>query len=158
MYIMNLIVDICLTKNCINNTPRWKFISKNKQLKKLNDDIYKFKNLDIFSASDNMITFLLSLDKDTVKHIDGSLFMYSDTFLCMDIEYNNDYPITSFSYYPKSNRFEVWNEDVGYTVYRNTKISNRINKMWEPLTDKIKERYLEIIIQAAEYITKPLTK
>lgn len=153
MYIMDLIMDICLTKNKLNNIPKWKFITKNKQIKNLDNSISEFLESDIFNASDSMITFLLSLDKNIFNNINNNPPIYCGSSLCMDIQYDNHYN-TSFVYYPKSNRFEVWSEDIAYTIYRNTKISNQINNMWEPLTYKIKEKYLEIIIQVAEYISK----
>lgn len=150
MYIMNLIHEICLTKNNISNIPKWKIITKNKQEKKLNKDISEFKNSDIFSASENIISFLLSLDKEITNHITGFLY-YTDTYLHIEVLDINEV-ITDVVYFPNSNRFEIGNKNVGYTIYRNNKICNRIDKMWEPLTVKIKERYLDIIIQMAEYI------
>ena len=150
MYIMNLIQDICLTKNYINNIPKWKFISKNKQIKKLNKNISEFLNLDIFNASNNIITFLLSLGKEITKHVDGYLW-YDDT--CISIEVLDNEEIFKVDYYPRSNRFEIGCSYMHYSIYRNTKISNRINKMWGPLTDKIKKRYLNIILQMAEFIS-----
>lgn len=150
MYIMNLIHDICLTKNHINNTPRWKFISKNKQTKKLDNNISNFLNLDIFASSENMISFLLSLGEQITKNINGYLF-YDDA--CMCIEVVDDGVNIRVEYYPRSNRFEIKSDYLAYSIYRNTKICNHIRKIWEPLTIKIKERYIEIIIQMAEYIS-----
>ena len=71
MYIMNLIHEICLTKNKINHTPKWRILTKNKQEKKLNNHISEFLNSDIFSASENIISFLLSLDKVITNNITG---------------------------------------------------------------------------------------
>ena len=157
MYIMNLIHDICLTKNSINSTPRWKFISKIKLTQKLNSDISEFLKLDVFSASENVLSFLLSLDRETTKHINGYL-SYDEAYILIEV-LENDGTNTDVTYYPRSNRFEIWNKYVSYTIYRNTKISNIINKMWEPLTNEIKERYLDMIIQMADnIITKPLPK
>lgn len=151
MNIMNLIHDICLTKNSINNTPKWKFITKNKQEKRFDKDISDFLNLDIFSASEHMISFLISLGRGITKYIDGYL-KYNDVHIAVQVFDDNIATITNVTYYPLSNRFEIENDHVHYTIYRNTKISNHVNKMWEPLTHKIKKRYLEIIIQMAEYL------
>lgn len=150
MYIMNLIHDICLTKNKINNIPKWKIITRSKEVKRLNNDMIEFLNLDIFSASDNIITFLLSLNLN--NEIRDTIPNYNESFIHVDIGKDT---IIHVDYYPRSNRFEVWDKDVAYTIYRNTKICNHINKMWEPLTMKIKEEYLKIIIQIAEYVLTP---
>lgn len=149
MNIMNLIHDICLTKNSINNTPNWRFISKNKYKKKLNNNILEFLNLDIFSASDNMISFLVSLGSEITCNINGYL-RYCEIYITIQIPESN---ITTITYYPTSNRFEVENDYIRYTIYRNNKISNNINNVWEPLTHKIKKRYIDIIIQMADYLT-----
>lgn len=148
MYIMNLIHDICLTKIRINNIPRWKFISKNKEMKNLDRKMSEFLNLDIFNASDNIITFLISLNKKIYNDNIGNIW-YTDTFIAFNIP-DDIGRETNITYYPISNHFEIWNNDVAYNIYRNTKISNRINKMWEPLTNNIKERYLNIIIHIVE--------
>lgn len=148
MYIMNLIHEICINKYYINITPKWKFITKRKRIKNFNDSISKFMDLDIFSLSDNVISFLLSWNKET-ETVAGYLY-YNDSCLCIEV-LDNDNNI-KVDYYPKSNRFEIRGY-VSYSIYRNTKTSKYINGMWEPLTEKIKERYLEIILQIAEYIS-----
>lgn len=150
MDIMNLIHDICLTKNKINNTPKWRFIEGYKQSKRLNEDIINFLDLDIFNASENIISFLVCFNEETLdKNVNGFL-QSSATFIKIQIQ--DDQNTTHIMYLPKRNRFEINNKDVAYTIYRNTKISNQISKMWEPLTHKIKERYVEIILNLAEYI------
>lgn len=150
MYIMNLIHDICLTKNSINNTPKWRFITKNKQTKKLNKNIAEFLELDVFSASNNIITFLNSLDREIVTSAIGSIW-FTTTFIALDV-YDKNNIETNITYYPESGRFEIWNNNVSYTIYRNNKVSNKINKMWEPLVVNIKKKYLDIIIKIADYI------
>lgn len=152
MNIMNLIHDICLTKNKIINTPKWRLFERYKQSKRLNEDTLNFLNLDIFNASENMITFLLSLDRKIIENNIKGFITYDTTFLVLLIL--GDTTNTYVYYHPKFNRFEITNDNVAYTIYRNSKISTKINKMWEPLTHKIKERYLEIIIQIAEYISQ----
>lgn len=152
MYIMNLIHDICLTINDINNTPKWKFITKHKQIKKLNENRLNFLDLNIFSSSDNVLTFLLAINDYNPESIPGLAF--NKAWLHIDIIDDNIH----IDYYPNSNRFEIWGSTVAYTIYRNTKNSNKINNMWEPLSCKMKKRYLEIIIQMAEYISQPLNK
>lgn len=152
MDIMNLIHEICLTKIKINNTPKWRFITKNKLIKNLDNAISKFLDLDIFAASDYMITFLSSLDKNIIKNIEiNRMVIYCATMITMDIIDDNSV-VTTFTYYPETKRFEVWNKDVAYTIYRNTKICNRINKMWEPLCDNIKTQYIDIITKSVEYM------
>ena len=152
MDIMNLIHEICLTKIKINNTPKWRFITKNKLIKNLDNTISKFLDLDIFAASDYMITFLSSLDKNIVKNIEiNRMVIYCATMITMDI-IDDSSVVTTFTYYPETKRFEVWNKDVAYTIYRNTKICNRINKMWEPLCDNIKTQYIDIITKSVEYM------
>lgn len=150
MDIMNLIHDICLLKNSINHTPKWKFISRNKLIKKLDEDISEFKNLDIFSASENIISFLISVDKEIVKCIDIDSILYDYSYLTLDMRTGNI--ITTITYLPTLNSFEVKNVNIAYTIYHNTAASRRINKMWEPLTYKIKEKYIEIIIKIADLL------
>ena len=151
MNIMNLIHDICLTKNSINSTPNWRFISKNKYKKKLNNDISEFLNLDIFSASENVISFLICFDEEIIDETVSGFLQSSATFIRLELPDNNEID-TKILYLAKANCFEISNKDVAYTIFRNNRVSNRINKMWEPLTDKIKERYVEIIIQMADYL------
>lgn len=149
MNVMNLIHEICLTKNRINNIPKWKFIVKKKQKEKLNNLILEFLNLDIFVASENAISFFISINRNTIYNIDSNL-KYDDSYLNIQLSDNNY--VTHITYYPKSNRFEIENDHVAYTIYRNTKSSKHIKSIWEPLTDKIKEKYINIIIQIAESI------
>ena len=152
MDIMNIIHDICLTKIRIKNTPKWKFISKNKLNKKLHELSSEFLKSDIFSVSDNMITFLLSLDRSTICNnikINDN-FSYGNNFINMSITSNT--VTTIFAYYPETNRFEVWNNHIAYTIYRNNKICNRVNILWEPFSYDIKVRYLKMIIQLADCI------
>ena len=160
MNIMNLIHAICLNKNRISNTPKWKFISVYKANKNLNNSISTFLSLDIFDASNNLISFLLSLGElsNTIHGI-----TYSDTFIDLDIG-KSSIDIHGFEnlktnahviFYPKSNRFEIISDVVSYTIYRNTKNGNTVNKMWEPLTNDLKEIYIDIILRMAEYINTP---
>ena len=149
MDIMNLIHDICLTKNRINNTPRWKFITRNKEIKKLNNLKLQFLNLNIFDAADSTITFLISLDKNLVNRSDIFLF-YGESHLLVKVI--DDDVETLVTYFPKNNWVEVATEHTCYSIYRNSKISKRVNKMWEPLINKIKEKYLEIIIEMIKYL------
>lgn len=146
MDVMNLIHDICLTKNSINNIPKWRFIKRNKQMRRFNKIISDFLNLDIFVASEGTISFLLGLNINTINNINVH------GVECMDILIEDNTYI-SVTYYPITNRFEITSADISYTIYRNNKISNRINNIWEPLTRKIKEKYLEVIIQIAEYLS-----
>ena len=156
MCIMNLIHDICLTKINMENVSKWKLFSMIKLKKRLNKDISDFLNLDIFDLANNVLSFLISLDKDIINSIDENIW-YTDTFLC--IEFADDRNIiNSIMYYPKSNRFEVWSQDISYIIYNNTTNCNKINKLWQPLTNGIRERYLYIIIQLADYIKTPSQK
>lgn len=152
MNIMNLIHDICITKNKINNTPRWRFIALNKQTKKLNNDIEDLLSLDIFSLSDHIISFLNCFSDDILENNITGYLQHSNTFIHLMITDDNNLS-NNVLYLPTSNRFEINNMNIGYTIYRNTKISNKINKVWEPLSIKIKQRYLEIVIELAEYIS-----
>ena len=136
--------------NSINHTSRWKFITKNKLRKKLEEDINEFKELDIFRASENMISFLLSLNRDTTKLISGEQVLYNYTYLALDIKLGENSPITNVLYFPKSNTFDIKNKNTAYTIYPKARIGKRISGMWNPLSYKIKERYIEIIIQMAD--------
>ena len=149
MIIMNLIHDICLTKTNLKNTPKWKFITIRKLNKKLNEDIDKFMDLDIFSIGDNVLTFLLSLDKKCIDKIDCYIH-YGSKFISVIVTDDE----VLISYFPKSNYFEISAKNMTFTIYRNTKASKYFTKIWEPLMLKTKERYLEIIIQMADYISK----
>jgi hypothetical protein len=146
----NVLQDICLTRNILKNTPKWKYVTRYKQTKRLDEDIIKFKNLDIFIASEYMITFLLSLDKEITKNL--SIFVwYNDSLVLLEVKDNNN-KSTNVLFSPRSNKFEISDKNVTYTIYRNTKISNNINLMWEPLTDTIKESYIKIITEISELI------
>ena len=136
---MNIIHDICLTENKIKNTPRWKFITRNKLNKKLNKLKLDFLNLDVFNASNNIISFLISLGKDMTKNVNGYLW-YDDR--CILIQIQDNETIFDVNYYPKSNRFEIISDYISFSIYRNTKVSNYINNIWESLEEKIKERYI----------------
>jgi len=151
---MNLIHAICLSKIHINQLPKWKIVSIYKENKLLNNNINKFLNLDIFDASDNIITFLLSLKELPSESVWG--VTYDINFINIDMGtyctidgYKNESIVT---YYPKSNRFEITDKNISYTIYRNTKNSSIINKIWEPLTDDLKNIYLDIIFEATRYI------
>lgn len=150
MNTMNLIHKICMTKNHINNAPKWKFIYKHKETKILDECIKEFLNLNIFDASNNFITFMLSLDNYYTKTITSVHF----SKIYLSINLSNGLFI---EYYPKSNRFEINEDSITYTVYRNTKYSNFIKDKWEPTAEKIKEEYINIIISMAEYIILPIT-
>ena len=154
MDIMNLIHEICLLKSNINNTPKWKFITKNKLSKKLDEDITKFRELDIFRASENIISFLLSLNRDTTKHISGEQVLYNYTYLALDIKMGENAPIINVLYFPKSNTFDIKGNNISYTIYPKTRLGKRLSGMWNPLSYKIKERYIEIIIQMADEIDR----
>jgi hypothetical protein len=145
---INLIHGICLTKNVIKNIPRWKFITRNKEQKILNQYISDFLNLDIFTASDNFITFLIGLSKEITEDLNIFLW-YNDTLFIIEIPDDNE-SVTNIVYYTHSNRFEVWNKSIAYTIYRNNKINKSVNDIWEPLSYKIKETYIDIIIQLSE--------
>lgn len=153
MNIMNLIHDICLTKTYINNTPKWKVLSVRKLNKKLNEDLNIFLDLDIFATADNTFTFLLSLDRKIISENIKSGLLYNNASFTIEIE-DEYYKYLDIEYYPRTNKFEITSYGLSYTIYRNTKPSRYINKMWEPLTDRIKKRYLDIIIQLADYISK----
>ena len=156
MDIMNLIHAICLNKQRIDSTPKWKIFTLQKENKTFNKLISEFADLDIFDASNNFISFLLSLGElsNSVWGIN-----YDENYLSIDLDayyiiggVNSTHAVV---YYPKSNRFEITGEDVSYTIYRNTKNSNKINKMWEPLTIELKSIYADKIIEMAEYISTP---
>jgi hypothetical protein len=151
---MNLIHAIYLNKNRINSMPRWKIITLYKERKNLDTLISDFMKLDVFDASNNIISFLLSLGKLSndiwgIKYNENYISIDMNAFYYID---GNNYECI-ITYYPKSNRFEINDDDVSYTIYRNTKNSNKINKMWEPLTVYIKDIYVDIILEMAEYIS-----
>lgn len=148
MNIMNLIYNICLIKNKINNTPKWKYITKRKLEKHLNENISMFLNLDIYIASENILTFLLGLGEGITQYINDYV-CYNYSYMAINI--NND-TIINVHYYPKSNRFDIYNENFAYSIYKNNKICNKINKLWTPLTTDIKKRYLDMIIEVADYL------
>lgn len=156
MNIMNLIHAICLSKNRINDIPRWKIITLYKENKLLNEQISDFVKLDIFDASNNIISFLLSLG-ELSNSIWGVTYDENYISINMDDFYYTD--TTNYkcviTYYPKSNRFEINGEDVSYTIYRNTKNGSTITKMWETLIMQLKTIYVDIIIDMAEYISNP---
>lgn len=153
MYDMNLVQDICLIKNNINSISKIHFILRNKEIKKFNNKISEFMNLDIFNASDNMLTFLISLGKETTNAAIDCYLWYDNSCISIQLCDNDNMCPTYIDYYPNSNRFEIKSDHVSYSIYRNTKISNRINEMWGPLSINIKEKYVDIIIQIAEYIS-----
>lgn len=145
MNVMNLIHGICISKNHINNSHKWRFIYKYKENKILNERIKEFLGLNIFDASNNFITFMLSLDDNYTKYV--SSIHFSQIYLSINLSDR-----LFVEYYPKSNRFEINEDNITYTVYRNTKYSNFIKNKWIPTTEKIKEEYIKIIINMAEYI------
>lgn len=149
MDIMNLIHAICLSYTRISLMPRTKIISRYKENNILNKHISKFKDTDIFSLSDNLISFLISLDC-----IKGSLYgvTYGDNFISIDLDYYVEDTKASITYYPKSNRFEIINDYVSYTIYRNTKNGYTVGKMWEQISEDLKDVYIDIIIQASDYV------
>ncbi len=143
----NIVHSICIRVGLLEGLPIWRFISRRNTRIKLKEDVGKFLKLDIYDASNNFITFLLGFDKYYTKNL-------------LDIKFNDSYlHITldniGVGFYPKHNRFEIDEEDISYMVYRNTICSTRIKKRWDPITEKLKQRYVEIILDLAKYIANP---
>lgn len=148
---MNIIQDICMIKNNIDNIPKWKFITKFKQRKKLDNIISEFLKLDIFNASDIMITFLICFDEKIIQKYINESIQINNSLIKFEIkDYNNI--ITNIIYFPKTSHFEISNENITYSIYRNNKINTNMNAIWESLTYKIKEKYIDIIIQMTKYL------
>ena len=153
MDIMNLIHEICLTVSAINNTPKWKFITRNKLKNKLDEKISEFKELNIFDASDNMLSFLLSLDKELIIYIIRYRNLYYDaTFIGVNLKSGYNASGTIVLYHPKLNRFDITGSNMSYSIHRKDRLGKRTSSIWEPLTYRIKERYIEIIIDIAKIL------
>ena len=99
-----------------------------------------------------MLTFLLSLDREFINEIIKDKIYYNDTFIGMGLKLGyNDYS-TSILYHARSNNFSVSGNKVSYAVYRKDRLGKRMRGMWEPLTYRIKERYIDIIIDIAKIL------
>ena len=145
---MNLIQEICLAKNKINNTPKWKFISRKKAINIFEENMDKFKSLDIFDSSDILLTFLLGIDWlkiDSIPLLKGVLF--STTNLTLKVNEN-----TEVVYLAKMGMFNIKDESISYSIYKNSRPSRSNKDKWNILTDSLKEKYVEIVTELANHV------
>ena len=149
---MNLINALCLSKNKIDSLPKWRFISRYKERKNLKKVLNNFLLQDIFVISDGIVSFLLSVNMhDILKEV-----RFDEKFISVDLgvyEDDDGYIIeNNITYYPKSNRFEIFYNNIQYTVYRNTKNCDAVNQLWNIVSEELKEKYIDIIYSINEYI------
>jgi hypothetical protein len=151
MKTMNLIQEICLAKGNFDKLPKWRFLAKKKALGVYEDNLAKFRELEIFAACSTMITFLISLDKTMVENISLRDIKFTSNSLTMVVN-NNDGVASTITYLPKNGIFDVQNSIVCYTIYKNSRPARHIKSVWEELCDRIKEKCMEAIMEISNHI------
>jgi hypothetical protein len=145
---LECIYSICVIKTKINDLPKWKFISIRKENKLLEKKHKDFFNYDIFDMTNAVISFLLATEnKDTLEELGYYNINIKDNYLSV---YINEHDIL-VEFFSKSNRFQVSEETITYSVYRNSKSSRFIQIKWDIISEILKLMYYDIIMQLIDY-------
>lgn len=140
----NIIHNISITKINLHKIPKWRIFTKYKMNKELNKYINNFLLLDIFIASDDFITFIMSFDN---KFIENNIDNIKFNRLCLSLKISD----TIIHYFPKSNRFEIIDNSYKYYVYKKTNLNSFIKIKWDKISNDIKQFYIEKILYVSEF-------
>ena len=141
MDIMNLINEICLLYVQIANTNKHQFLKRFKYKKEIKSMKNKLYRKNIFRFSDAFVTFVTGLPDDLKELCYLNGVKVGSSYIVFKI--NNKY----IDYSASNRKFVVtdYDENLVYTVYKNTKISKNTQNKWNKIMDSIYNKYINII-------------
>lgn len=141
MDIMNLINEICLLYVQLINTKKHQIFKRFKYKKEIKSMENKIRKKNIFKLSDVFVTFVLSLPVDIKKICGDNGVRVHPSYIIINID--NKY----IDYSPANMKFVVTDNDENliYTVYKNTKISKNTQNRWNHIADAIYDKYIDIV-------------
>lgn len=145
MEVANTIRTIYNAKQKINSMPKYRFLSRYKQNKILEKEYHKFMDYDIFRLTDIFLSFVLAVDEGYLK--DENYIKFKNGYLIISLTDS-----TVIEYFAKSNKFQVTEDNIAYTVYRNTKCGKYISTRWEIIQNILKTMYYPIISKTIDKI------
>lgn len=149
MILTKLVYDIINIEIKINNCP-WFLIFKRKKYQKMlqekKDELFKYN---IFSIAPRFMNAVDAIGSANVEN--NNIFKENniEEYKCNGyIKFN--FEDTIIWYLVKSNKFEVIEPTVSYTIYDNGRISRMIESKWMHYIAKIKDSFYNSIISIAD--------
>ena len=150
MYLMDKMLQLCLCQVKINESKWYEQIKIYKLKKEVKDLTAELMEEDIFSLSKAFASIMQHISSETAMNLQeySNISISSSKILL----YIDDAII---DYHPLSNRFQVTQDNSIYYIYENNRISRFIAKNWDPLVNKIKELYIQVIIKVSDDLNQP---
>lgn len=148
MILLQLICEIVNLKVKIDKCSRISILKKRRYEKTLQEKKNELFTYDVFCIACRFMNILSAVG---INHADHEILGKNGI-----IEYNSDgylkfkYEDTIIWYLVKSNRFEITDSAISYTVYYNSRVSHLIESKWKFYEMKIKNSFYNSILAMAE--------
>lgn len=149
--IMNLIHSLCISIEKLNRLPKWKIISRKKEIKNFNSLKDEFFKLNVFDLADYIISYIVSLPEEIMNDI--KYCNYNKAHMCIYLTCSSDNKAYNIDYCPTTHRFQISNLETSYSIYKDYKpIMKHVRDMWDSIEDDFKNKCFDMIIRTAELL------